>query len=105
MFLLDVFLGDGDKGGYVVQFWVQELFVNGLLSADMVVLEVGAIEVGLESGEPFSELDESGVNAEGVRSEFTAHPYRLVALLSGLVLVLDVCLRCGLDDLDCLAGS
>ena len=59
MFLLEVLLSDGDEGGYVIwvwvwsehwgvgaafwgaapsQFWIQELFVNGLLSSDMVVL-------------------------------------------------------------------
>ena len=59
MFLLEVLFGGGDDGGYVVRVWVwsehwcigaafwgdtssqfriQELYVNGLLSADMVVL-------------------------------------------------------------------
>ena len=47
---------------------VEEPFVEGLLSTDVVVLEIGSMEVRLKCGEPFSELDQRGVDAKGVRT-------------------------------------
>ena len=70
----------------------------------MVVLEVGAIKVGLESGKPLSEFDESGVDTQGVRSEFCTHSDCFVTGMGGIVGVLNVSLCRCLHMLDSFAG-
>ena len=39
------------------QLRVEQLFVDGLLSVDVVVLQIGPMKIRFEGGEPFSELD------------------------------------------------